>query len=191
MNKNGKLHGYSTDGIGALKALQANDVDLNGRNLVLLGGGGAAKAIAYTLSQEVDELVILNRTPKQAIELAILLKQKFNKKIKADTLLPSTVKDNLDDVDVLINATSIGMNPNAKQTLVAPEWLGPHLAVMDIVYNPIETKLAKDAKMAGAKVVSGLEMLIYQGSASFEIWTACTAPVEVMRKAALSHLLKV
>jgi shikimate dehydrogenase len=62
---------------------------------------------------------------------------------------------------------------------------------MDIVYNPLETKLAKDAKAAGAKVVSGVEMLIYQGAASFEIWTACKAPVEVMRKAALNHLLKV
>ena len=62
---------------------------------------------------------------------------------------------------------------------------------MDIVYDPIETKLAKDAKMAGAKVVSGVEMLIYQAAASFEIWTACKAPIEVMRKAALSEILKV
>ena len=62
---------------------------------------------------------------------------------------------------------------------------------MDIVYNPLETKLAKDAKVAGAKVVSGVEMLIYQGAASFEIWTACNAPVEVMRRAVLNHLLKV
>jgi shikimate dehydrogenase len=80
------------------------------------------------------------------------------------------------------------MNPNINQTPVAPEWLKPDLAVMDIVYNPIETKLAKDAKTAGAKVVSGVEMLIYQGAVSFEIWTACEAPVEVMRKAALNHL---
>ena len=81
-------------------------------------------------------------------------------------------KHNLADSDVLINATSVGMKPNADQTPVAPEWLKPDLAVMDIVYNPIETKLAKDAKAAGAKVVSGVEMLIYQGAASFEIWTA-------------------
>jgi shikimate dehydrogenase len=83
------------------------------------------------------------------------------------------------------------MEPNADQTPVTPEWLKPDLAVMDIVYNPLETKLAKDAKAVDAKVVSGLEMLIYQGAASFEIWTACKAPVEAMRKAALNHLLKV
>jgi shikimate dehydrogenase len=130
----------------------------------------------------------LNRTPKQATELADLLKQKFNKKIKAGELSPSAVKDNLADSDVLINATSVGMKPNANQTHVQPEWLKPDLAVMDIVYDPLETKLAKDAKAAGAKVVSGVEMLIYQGAVSFEIWTACKAPVEVMRKAALNHL---
>ncbi len=159
--------------------------------MLLLGAGGAAKAIAYTLSQEADELVILNRTPNQATFLANLLKQKFNKKISGDALLPEVVKENLAESDVLINATSVGMNPNAYQTLVAPEWLNSDLAVMDIVYNPIETKLAKDARAAGAKVVSGVEMLIYQGAVSFEIWTACEAPVEVMRKAALNHLLRV
>ena len=91
----------------------------------------------------------------------------------------------------MINATSVGMKPNAKQSLVESEWFKPDLTVMDIVYNPIETKLAKDAKSAGAKVVSGLEMLIYQGATSFEIWTRKPAPVKVMREAALNHLSKV
>jgi len=188
LNKDGRLLGFNTDGVGALNALEQNGVETRGKKVLLLGAGGAAKAIAYTLSQEVDELVILNRTPKPATELANLLKQKFHKKIIAGELSPSTIKDNLADSDVLINATSVGMKPNANQTPVAPEWLKPDLAVMDIVYNPLETKLAKDAKAAGAKVVSGVEMLIYQGAASFEIWTACKAPVEVMRKAALNHL---
>ncbi len=188
LNKDGRLFGFNTDGIGALNALEQNGVEPRGKKVLLLGAGGAAKAIAYTLSQEADELVILNRTPKPATELANLLKQKFKKKINTGELSPSTIKDNLADSNVLINATSVGMNPNANQTPVAPEWLKPDLAVMDIVYNPIETKLAKDAKAAGAKVVSGVEMLIYQGAASFEIWTACKAPVEVMRKAALNHL---
>lgn len=191
LNKDGKLFGFNTDGVGALNALEQNGVAVKGKKIMLLGAGGAAKAIAYTISQEADELVILNRTAKPVTELAKLLKQKFNKKINADALTPKTVKDNLASADVIINATSVGMEPNAGQTPVAPELLKPDLAVMDIVYNPLETKLAKDAKAAGAKVVSGVEMLIYQGAASFEIWTACNAPVEVMRKAALNHLLKV
>jgi shikimate dehydrogenase len=191
LNKDGRLLGFNTDGVGALNALEQNGVKPRGKKVLLLGAGGAAKAIAYTLSQEADHLVILNRTTKQASDLADLLKQKFNKKINAGVLSPTVIKDNLVDANVLINATSVGMKPNANQTPIEPEWLKPDLAVMDIVYNPIETKLAKDAKALGATVVSGVEMLIYQGAASFEIWTACKAPVEVMRKAALNHLLKV
>jgi len=191
LNKNGKLLGFNTDGVGALNALEQNGVEVRGKKVLLLGAGGAARAIAYTLSQDADGLVILNRTPKPAAELASLLKEKFKKKISAGELTASAVKGNLADCDVLINATSVGMKPNDNQTLVASEWLKPDLAVMDIVYNPLETKLAKDAKTAGAKVVSGVEMLIYQGAVSFEIWTACEAPVEVMRKAALNHLRRV
>jgi shikimate dehydrogenase len=191
LNKDGKLLGFNTDGVGALNALEQNGVKPRGKKILLLGAGGAAKAIAYTLSQEADELIILNRTSKPAEELTNLLNKKFGKKIKSDALSKISIRKNLVDADVLINATSIGMKPNADQTFVESESLKPDLAVMDIVYNPIETKLAKDAKAVGAKVVSGVEMLIYQGAASFEIWTACMAPVEVMRKTALNHLLKV
>jgi shikimate dehydrogenase len=112
----------------------------------------------------------------------------FNRKVVGGALSPEAIKTNLRDSDVLVNATSAGMNPNLSQSLVAPEWLRSDLAVMDIVYNPVETKLAKDAKAAGAKVISGVEMLIYQGAASFEIWTGKSAPIEVMRKAALNKL---
>lgn len=191
LNKKGRLFGFNTDGVGALQALRENGVEPRGKKVLLLGAGGAARAIAYTLAREADELVILNRTAKQAAELANLLKQTFDRKVVADALSPNAIKDNLQDSDVLINATSVGMKPNANQTPVAFEWLRPDLAVMDIVYNPVETKLSKDAKAAGAKVVSGFEMLIYQGAASFEIWTRHSAPVEVMRHAALNHLLKV
>ncbi len=190
-NKNGKLLGFNTDGVGALKALKENGVNPKDKRVLLLGSGGAARAIAYALVQEADELVLLNRTVEQAKELASLLKQTFNRKVVADSLSPKIIQDNLMDSDILVNATSVGMKPNANQSPVAPEWLKPNLAVMDIVYNPIETKLAKDAKAAGAKVISGVEMLIYQGAASFEIWTGHSAPVEVMRKAALNNLNKV
>lgn len=191
LNKDGRLFGFNTDGVGALQALRENGVEPRGKKVLLLGAGGAARAIAYTLAREADELVILNRTAKQAAELANLLKQTFDRKVVADALSPNAIKDTLQDSDVLINATSVGMKPNANQTPVAFEWLRPDLAVMDIVYNPVETKLAKDAKAAGAKVVNGFEMLIYQGAASFEIWTGHSAPVEVMRHAAFNHLLKV
>jgi shikimate dehydrogenase len=89
---------------------------------------------------------------------------------------------------MLINATSVGMHPHSSQSLIAPQWLKPELIVMDIVYNPIETRLMKDAKAAGAQVINGVEMLIYQGAASFEIWTGRSAPIEVIRRAAMNKL---
>ncbi len=191
VNRNGKLFGSNTDGDGALSALVKNGVKPRGKKVVLLGAGGAARAIAYALAKEAGELVVLNRTVNQATELANRLKQTLKRRVTADFLLPSALQSNLQDADVLINATSVGMKPNTSQSPIAPEWLKPNLTVMDIVYNPIETKLAKDAKKAGCRVVSGLEMLIYQGSASFEIWTGQKSPVEVMRQAALNQLLKV
>ena len=188
LNRDGKLSGFSTDGGGALKALLENGVDLSGKKVLLLGAGGAAKAIAFVLVPEVAELAILNRSAEKAEALAETLGHMFNQKVVGGALSPDAIKTNLRDSDVLVNATSAGMKPNLSQSLVAPEWLRSDLAVLDIVYNPVETKLAKDAKATGAKVVSGVEMLIYQGASSFEIWTGESAPIEVMRKAALNKL---
>jgi shikimate dehydrogenase len=187
-NDNGKLRGFSTDGIGAHNALEENGAAPKGKKVVLLGGGGAAKAIAYTLAKEVDELVFLNRTPEKIKELSEVLKRTFHKKITADLLSSKDIEQNLQNADILINATSVGMHPHSAQSIVASKLLKSGLTVMDIVYNPIETKLAKDAKDAGARVISGLEMLVYQGAASFEIWTGQVAPVKVMRQAALNQL---
>jgi shikimate dehydrogenase len=190
LNKNGRLIGFNTDGVGALRALKENGVNLNGKKLLLLGAGGAAKAIAHALAREVGELCILNRASEKAEELAQALSRAFGRKVVGGALSSSAVQRNLRDADVLINATSMGMHPNINQSLVEPQWLKPDLAVMDIVYNPLETKLAKDAKAVGAKVISGVEMLLYQGAASFEIWTGLSAPIEVMRKTALNKLGK-
>jgi shikimate dehydrogenase len=188
LNDGGRLLGFNTDGVGALQALTDNGVDLKGKKLLLLGAGGAAKAIAYALAKEVEELCVLNRATEKAKELAETLSRKFGKKVVGDSLSPIAIQKRLHDSDILINATSVGMHPNTSQSLVAPEWLKPDLCVMDIVYNPVETKLVKDAKAAGAQVVSGVEMLLYQGAASFEIWTGVSAPVGVMRRAALDKL---
>ncbi len=189
-NKDDKLFGYNTDGIGALKALKENGANPQGKRVLLLGCGGAARAIAYALVQEADELVVLNRTVSEAKELAVQLKSMFDKKVTADLLSANVIQEKLSDTDILINATSVGMNSNLSQSLIKPEWLISNLMVMDIVYNPVETKLVRDAKSVGAKVVSGVEMLIYQGASSFEIWTGKPAPIKVMRTAALEHLNK-
>lgn len=187
-HKDGKLLGYSTDGIGAVKALKENGADPKGKKVLMIGSGGAARAMAYSFVQETDELVVLNRTVSEAQKLAETLKQKFNRKVVAGSLEPEVVKEKICACDILLNTTSVGMKPNLSESLIAPESLKADLTVMDIVYNPVETQLAKDAKAKGAKVISGVEMLIYQGAASFEIWTDKQAPVQVMRKAALEQL---
>ena len=188
LNRNGQLCGFNTDGIGAVTALKENGVTLSGKKALLLGAGSAAKAIALSLAKEVEELFILNRTPEKATELKESIKQYLGKKVTGDALSPKAIQKYLQNSDILINATSAGMQPNVDQNLVAPEWLRPDLTVMDIVYSPIETTLAKEAKKVGARVINGVDMLIHQGAASFEIWTERKAPLEVMRKAALNKL---
>jgi len=190
LNTEGRLVGYITDGVGALKALKENGVSLEEKKLLLLGAGGAAKAIAFHAAQEVEELKILNRTAQKAKELAEALHKKFDKRISGNSLSSEIIKKELEDTDILVNATSVGMHPNVSQSLVDSSWLRPNLCVMDIIYNPLETKLAKDAKSVGAKVISGIEMLVYQGATSFEIWTNHPAPVKVMKEAVLNKLSK-
>jgi len=188
LNERGKLFGYNTDGKGAMIALQENHVDPEEKKMLLLGAGGAAKAIAFQAAQETDELVILNRTQKKAKQLAELLNKTFGTKVKCRTLSTEVLNEELETTGILVNATSVGMSPDVNSSPVPADLLHSGLCVMDIVYNPLETKLLKDAKIAGAKVVSGLEMLLYQGAVAFEIWTNCPAPVDVMKKAALSKL---
>jgi shikimate dehydrogenase len=187
--KNGKLIGYNTDGRGAISALQENGVYTEEKKMVILGAGGAAKAIAYQASQDLSELVILNRTHEKAKKLAESIKS-FGVKVKIGTLSHEIMRTEMPTTDILVNATSLGMHPKSGCSPVPSDILRSDLCVMDIIYNPLDTQLAKDAKAKGAKVVSGLEMLIYQGAVAFEIWTNYPAPIEVMRKAALKELKK-
>ena len=187
LNQDGRLRGFNTDGIGAVRALKNNGMELSGKRVILLGAGGAAKAIAFALAKEAEELCILNRDVAKARDLAGLL-EPWGKNIEADELTPSQIREKLQNSDLLINATSVGMAPNTHESLVNPRWLRPSLCVMDIVYNPVETKLIRDAKAMDAKTINGVEMLLYQGAASFEIWMGCKAPVDVMRAALLEKL---
>ncbi len=187
LNQDGRLRGFNTDGIGAVRALRNNGVEPQGKKVLLLGAGGAAKAVAFALAREVEELCILNRDITKARELASLL-EPWGKEIVADELNPSQISERLREADLLINATSVGMAPSIHDCLVNPRWLRPSLCVMDIVYNPVETKLIRDAKAEGATTINGVEMLLYQGAASFEIWMGCKAPIDVMRAALVEKL---
>jgi shikimate dehydrogenase len=171
VNDNGILTGYNTDGDAALKALE-EVTGLGGKKVVLIGGGGAALAIAAALKENSVSLVILNRTGAKARQLA----DKVRAKDAGDLSKLSLVAK----ADILINATTVGMAPETGKTIVPREFLHPHLTVFDIVYNPRETRLLREARERGCAVVYGYKMLLYQAARQFELFTGRLAPLRVM-----------
>jgi shikimate dehydrogenase len=190
VNDNGKLKGYNTDALGFLQVLLKNGIEPKGKRIVLLGAGGAARAIAFALADHGAELTILNR--KQELDWAVALAAKVGKacgkEIGALELDSINLKKALARVDVLVNATSVGMFPKIEETPVTADLLRPGLVVYDIVYNPAETKLLREARQVGAQTIGGLDMLIGQGAAAFELWTGQKAPVDIMKQAAVKAL---
>jgi shikimate dehydrogenase len=187
-NQRGKLVGFNTDGEGALRALREKIGGMRGKKVVLLGAGGAARAIAFSLAKAGAELTIANRTLPRAEALASMIKQKLDIDVAAIPLNRTQLASALRDADILINATSVGMYPKAGQTLVTSEMMHKGLVVNDIVYKPPQTRLLREARLAGADTIDGLGMLLQQASLSFEIWTGRKAPIRVMKSAMESEL---
>jgi len=188
LNENGQLIGYNTDGIGALRAIKEKVPNLRGKKVVMLGAGGAARAIGFTLAGEDVELTILNRTGGKAVRLADFLKKMFRGMVSGSKLDKRTLQTALSNVDILINATEVGMSPRTNETLVTRRSIKPSLTVFDVVYAPLETRLLREAAAVGATTVNGAKMLVYQGAEAFKIWTRLDAPVEVMWNAVLNEI---
>jgi shikimate dehydrogenase len=190
VNDGGKLTGYNTDGEGFLRALRDENVKPEGKEVVILGAGGAARAIAYVLAEWGARLTIINR--KQELDWAEnighLIKKELGEGVKVGELTPRALSHALEKAHILVNATSVGMSPDSDKTPVPAELLKRGLIVFDIVYNPIETRLLKEAKVAGAKVISGVDMLAWQGALAFEEWTGQAAPLALMRREAIRIL---
>ena len=190
VNENGTLTGYNTDAMGFLRALVEHGTEPRGKKVLLLGAGGAARAIAYVLAEEGASLVILNRKEEfsWAQELAQRIGEAYGIPVGVGELDGESIAQALGDSDIVVNATSVGMTPNAAQSPVPTELLCPGLLVFDVVYNPYETRLLREAKEAGADTIDGLEMLVWQGALAYEKFTGQEAPVDVMRTAALKVL---
>lgn len=185
--KVGEIIGYNTDGLGAKQALLDAAVEIKGSKIVIAGAGGASRAIVFQLAADGADITVINRTEEKAIELARDISgASLQGKIKGAGLLG--LKDLLKEADVLINTTTLGMHPNTEDSIATAEELHPKLTVFDIVYNPLETKLLKEAKSVGAKTVSGILILVYQGAEAFRLWTGIEPPVEIMKKAVLEAL---
>ena len=181
--KGGILTGYNTDATGALRALHECKVTLKGRQVVMLGSGGAARAVAFALGTEagIERLTILGIDELERTALVNDLQSKTGMIVQALSLEEGTLRKILTDTHVLIHCTPMGMSPNIQVTCVPAALLHAGLTVMDIVYNPRDTQLLKDAKAAGCRTISGLEMFLHQATAQFELWTDQTAPADVMR----------
>jgi len=187
-----KLIGYNTDGYGALQALRSSSADLNGKNILILGSGGAARAIAITLALkgEIASLTILGVVEEEFRTLVDDINKGTKIRAAGKMMTDETKKEEITKADILIHCTPVGMHPKTNETLVTRDMLRKGLVVMDIVYNPLETKLLREAKKAGAKTIGGIEMFVNQGAEAERIWLGIDAPVELMRRAVLKELKK-
>ncbi len=208
----GRLLGYNTDVEGFVRAVEYDGhLDLSGRRVVMLGSGGAARAVsAAVVGRRATDLVVAARHPDRADDLLRDLSQRgFT---DASDIGRVTYLDNRDgaleravrECDLLVNATPVGMARHAARSddpsagpvhsdpaptlLVRPEWLTPRTLVCDLVYNPPVTPLLRAARARRARVLNGLPMLVYQGALAFERWTSRPAPVDLMRRAAMEAL---
>lgn len=177
VNENGKLIGYNTDWIGAVNALKQK-TGISGKKVAVLGAGGAARAIIFGILKEGGKVKIFNRTKEKAEEISVAFGCEFG---GLDQI--SEIKN----FDIVINSTSVGMD-NSEESPVDKDLIRKNQIVFDVVYNPKETKLLKDAKEKGAKVIYGAEMLLYQGVEQFRLYTGLEAPVKEMEKALLGGL---
>ncbi len=185
----GELTGYNTDATGALRALRESGVELKSRRIVVLGSGGAARAIAFALAGEsgAEQLTLLGIDDSELTRLAQDIRSQSTVTVEEGHLDEAALRRILPDSHVLIHCTPVGMSPKSDTSCVPASLLHPNLSVMDIVYNPRETRLLTDAKRAGCKTIPGLEMFLNQAVTQFELWTNQPAPVEVMRTVLESH----
>jgi len=189
-NKKGKLIGLGTDGPGALKAIVDAGVEIDGKNILMLGSGGAARAISFTLSQKTSlaELSLLDIDKRMLQQLTMDLKAGTDVPIKSEPLTESSLAGAMANANVIIHCTPVGMHPNEDASLIPADLFQPDQVVFDIVYTPLETKLLAEAKSRGLKVICGVEMFINQAVLQFERFTGVNAPVEVMRRVLMEHL---
>jgi shikimate dehydrogenase len=169
---------YNTDAPGAIQSLKDNGVNVRGRNVLVLGAGGAARAVTYGLLREGAAVTIANRTAPKAADLAAYMREHGD----AFGTGMDGLKEKVAIADIIVNTTTVGMDRD--ETLVTADMLNDKQAVLDLVYKPVETRLLKEAKLAGARAIDGITMLARQGALSFEIWTGVKPPLDVMERSA-------
>ena len=178
VNDHGHLTGHITDGIGFMAALKDNDIDVIGKKMTIVGAGGAATAIEIQAALDgVGEIVIFNRKD-EFWDRAVSTVEKINTKKSSHAVLYD-----LADSYLFVNATGVGMKPLEGQSVVPDKsYFRPELIVVDVPYSPLETAMRSMAKEVGCKTMNGLGMMLFQGSAAFELWTGEPMPIEHMKE---------
>jgi len=171
VNDQGRLIGYNSDAYGAVKAL-SEKTSIKDRDVVIIGAGGAARAVGYGVLKEGARVHIVNRSEQKGRRLA--------RSLGADFYPLSQVSRA--PRDILVNTTPVGMHPGIGETPIPQEFLEKDMLVMDIIYNPLQTRLLRAAEKVGARTIDGVAMFVYQGAMQFELWTGLAAPVELMKK---------
>ncbi|MGV3275053.1 shikimate dehydrogenase [Staphylococcus sp. 11261D007BR] len=178
--ENHRWIGYNTDGYGYVKGLKDHYGDLTNARILILGAGGASKGIAYALNQQTKEIVtVANRTMKRFDDWQFdINKQSLNE-----------VNTSMNDFDIIINTTPLGMD-TSEESILTFDALDSTILVSDIVYTPLETEFLRQARLNGNDTFNGLDMFVYQGAKSFQIWTGHEADTATMKETILNHLNK-
>jgi 3-dehydroquinate dehydratase/shikimate dehydrogenase len=176
VNVGSKLTAYNTDVGGAIQAIEEK-IGISGKKIVMIGAGGVARAIGYGVVSKGGKLIIVNRTEERGDELAKILGAEFKRKEKIDW----------NGVDILINATSVGMMPKINDSVVSMDNL-KNMVVFDTVYNPLITRLLNDAERNGCEIVTGIKMFVYQAARQFELWTGKKVDTEFMEEKVLEYV---
>lgn len=192
VNDLGKLNGYNTDAHGVKVSLQNYKEKINSGYVAVLGSGGGARAVIFTLIRyyKPKKIYLINRTEQRAESLKeyFTLKMKFNE-IEVVNFFPPDLVPLLNGCDLIVNTTSVGMTPDTEDSIITtPEAFRKGQIVFDIVYNPVKTKLLKIAESRGATTINGITMLVEQAAKAFELWTGETMPVEKVTSA-LNHFI--
>lgn len=194
VNDQGKLIGHNTDAYGVLETLLPFKDDISGNQVAVIGAGGSARAVIYTLIRNFKpkKIFIINRNERRAENLKEYFSEKMKfSAIKTKELIPPTAFEVMKDSKLIVHATPVGMNPNENDSItISTDVFSKGQIVFDLVYNPQETLLLKTAKKSGANTISGLEMLVNQAAKSFELWTGIDFPKDEIQKSLLLYLSK-
>ena len=185
VNDQGRFIGYNTDGSGYLEGLKKEVSSFTDLNMLLLGAGGAAKGIYFTMAQAgLKNIDIANRTISKAKELV----ENCPFPVQSEVLSLQEAEEQLSKYDLIVQTTSIGLHPDVDSSPISVEKLKPTAIVSDIIYSPLETKLLREAKRKGARIQNGIPMFANQGALQFKMWTGISPDIERMKSVCLKRL---